>query len=104
MPAWHSSRDCSRLSHETRRLSDGHVDGVEATWQRVDARRDEAGARNAPTAHGTPRPHGEMTAPVKAFPPSMRMPKPSPGRQSWMRPTSGRSSSGSSVVTRDWIA
>jgi len=25
------------LSHEMRRLSDGHVDGVEATWHRVDA-------------------------------------------------------------------
>ena len=26
-----------RLPHETRRLSDGHVEGVEAVWHRVDA-------------------------------------------------------------------
>ena len=26
-----------RLPHETRRLSDGHVDGVEATWDAIAA-------------------------------------------------------------------
>ena len=30
-------RETPRLSHVTRRLSDGYVDGVEATWHRDDA-------------------------------------------------------------------
>ena len=37
-PAWHDSVPKLPLyMHATRRLSDGHVDGVEATWSHEDA-------------------------------------------------------------------
>ena len=46
-----------RLPHETRRLSDGHVDGVEAAWHSVDAIDATTSSSSSLSAlsHGPPR-------------------------------------------------